>query len=72
MSKKNELFDILVEVLDLYPNVEKVLMDDVNDPDYIIMCSPEKLREFSEIMGIDFESLEESYSSIKRKKSTLH
>lgn len=40
-EKAKKLLDIVSEIDDLYPDLDKVVMNDVDNPDYIIICSEE-------------------------------
>lgn len=71
-SKLEKVIELLEEIADIYPQMEKVVLNDPEDPDYIIITSTEFIQEMSNAFGISEEfaqaDIEDFYADIPKKK----
>lgn len=58
MNKSDRLMEILSEIQELYPNLDKVLIDDVENPEIIRITSEEVMLEIMELSGLDPDDIE--------------
>lgn len=78
MSEKLEkVLDLLEELSDIYPNLEKVILNDTEDPDYLIITSNEFINEMANSFGVSDEfaqaDIDDLYEDIpkSRKKRNI-
>lgn len=78
MSEKLEkVLDLLEELSDIYPNLEKVILNDAEDPDYLIITSSEFINEMANSFGVSDEfaqaDIDDLYEDIpkSRKKRNI-
>ena len=78
MSEKLEkVLDLLEELSDIYPNLEKVILNDTEDPDYLIITSSEFINEMANSFGVSDEfaqaDIDDLYEDIpkSRKKRNI-
>lgn len=73
-KKVDRLLELLEEIDELYPGLDKMIINDPINPDYIIMASTEYLNEMADAFGIseEFEDLASEYPDLptnsKKKK----
>ena len=70
-DKLERIMEILEELSDIYPDIERVIINDSDSPDYIILTTDVFLKEMSDAFGVSEEfsdSMEEIYSSIPKKE----
>ena len=73
MSEKLEkVLDLLEELSDIYPNLEKVILNDTDDPDYLIITSSEFIEEMANSFGVSDEfaqaDIDDLYEDIPKSK----
>lgn len=73
MSEKLEkVLDLLEELSDIYPNLEKVILNDTDDPDYLIITSSEFINQMADSFGISDEfaqaDIDDLYEDIPKSK----
>lgn len=54
-DKMDRLLEILSELNELYPDMDKMIVNDPVKPDYIILATTEYLNEMAEAFGISEE-----------------
>jgi len=54
-EKTERLLEILSELNELYPDMDKMIVNDPVEPDYIILATTEYLNEMAEAFGISEE-----------------
>jgi hypothetical protein len=57
-DKLQKVLELLENITDIYPEMEKIIMNDSDSPDYIILTTSEFLDEMSSALGL-FDELEE-------------
>lgn len=72
-DKMDRLLEILSELNELYPDMDKMIVNDPVEPDYIILATTEYLNEMAEAFGIsdEFEEVAdfaEEYPDLPNKK----
>jgi hypothetical protein len=76
MSDKSEkLMKALENLGILYPKLDKIMIDNLENPNYIIICTPEHFKRVQEELDIPeslSEKLEEHYPSMKKKNKKMH
>ena len=55
MDKKKRLLDIIQDIQDLYPHLDRLMIDDTENPGSIMISSAEHLEEISEIYGLEVD-----------------
>lgn len=69
-GKLEKVLELLEEISELYPNMEKVVLNDSDNPDYIIITSNEFIEEMSNAFGISEEfaqaDIEDFYADIPK------
>ena len=74
-DKLERIMSLLEEISEIYPDMEKVIINDSEAPDYIIMTTNSFLQEMSDAFGIseDFENvtIEDEYPDMPRKKKKI-
>jgi hypothetical protein len=60
--------ELLEELSELYPDIDKMIMDDTENPNYIILSTTEFLNRMAESFDGDFEEVAASYPNIKPDK----
>jgi hypothetical protein len=73
MSHKLEkVLNLLEELSDIYPNLEKVILNDTEDPDYLIITSTDFINEMADSFGISDEfaeaDIDDIYQDIPKSK----
>lgn len=71
-EKLERVLELLEELTEIYPEMDKVLMNDSDEPDYIIITTEPFLKEMANSFGISDEiqkDLGEFYSSPKSTKN---
>tara|TARA_B110000908_G_C10191172_1_gene420547 strand:- start:848 stop:1123 length:276 start_codon:yes stop_codon:yes gene_type:complete len=58
MSKKDKLLEIIEQIQELYPKLNRLMVTDLEDPDSIIITTEERLIEMAEEYGIDPDMIE--------------
>jgi hypothetical protein len=58
-TKKEKILDIVEQLSEIYPHLDRVLITDMENPKSIIITSSEVVDEVAEEVGIDPEDLEE-------------
>lgn len=76
-DKLMRLMELLEEIGEIYPELEKVIVNDPENPDYIVMATQPYLEEAAAMFGISEEfaeiEFEEEYPDMTKKdKGTLH
>ena len=73
--KLEKVLNLLEELSDIYPNLEKVILNDTEDPDYLIITSSEFINEMADSFGIsdefaeaDIDDLYEDIPKAKKKR----
>lgn len=61
MSKKDRLLEIIEQIQELYPKLNRLMVTDMEDPDSIIITSEDNLASMAEEYGLD-PSILETYS----------
>lgn len=60
MKKIDQLMKILDQIGEIYPELDKVVVDNVDSPSYFIIASTEYLESMSELLGMSLmDDLEE-------------
>jgi len=59
MDKKKRLLEIITELQELYPHLDRLMITDLEDPESIIITSESRIEQIAEEMGLDFDSIEE-------------
>lgn len=74
-DKPNKLMAALEALGILYPKLDKIMIDNLDDPNYVIVCTPEHFKRVQgEIQLPDRMSrkLDEHYPSMKKKDKKVH
>ena len=58
-SKKDKLLKIVSEIRELYPEMNRLICEDIENPEQIIITSDENMRKVVAAAGIDPDLLEE-------------
>ena len=59
MDKKEKLLEILAQVQELYPELDRVMITDLENPQSIILTSEENLMEVAQAYNLDEDYLDE-------------
>ena len=59
-DKKKRVVEIVEQLQEIYPELDRVVITDLDDPSSIIITSKKRMREEAELLGIDPELLEEA------------
>lgn len=59
-DKKKRVLEIMQELQEIYPHLDRVILEDVDKPTSIIVTSSELMAEVAREHGIDPELLEEA------------
>ena len=59
MDKKTRLLEIIGELQELYPKLDRLMVNDLDDPDTVIITSEDRLEEIASELGIDTSSLDD-------------
>ena len=76
-DKLEKVLELLEELSDIYPNLEKVILNDTEDPDYLIITSSEFINEMANSFGVSDEfaqaDIDDLYEDIpkSRKKRNI-
>jgi hypothetical protein len=67
-SNLQKILELLKEVSEIYPEIDKVVMDDELEPNYIILATTEFVNNMAEVFGevAEFEEIGESNTDKKR------
>ena len=57
-DKRARLLEIIMEIQELYPELDRLMLDDANDPQQIIIASEGRISEIAEEAGLDVEFLD--------------
>jgi hypothetical protein len=55
MSKRDKIMHLLNQIQELYPELDSLMVDDLDNPTSIIIASEEKMRATAEAEGLDFD-----------------
>lgn len=55
MDKKAKLLEIIKDIQEMYPELDSLIIDDVDNPSSIIIASEDKMRATAEAEGIDLD-----------------
>lgn len=67
-DKMDKLLELLEEINELYPEVDKIVINDPINPDYIILASTEYVNEMAKSMGLEgIEDMADEYDSVSSK-----
>ena len=67
-DKMDRLLELLSEINELYPEVDKIVINDPINPDYIILATTDYLNEMAASMGIDeMGDIADEYETIEPK-----
>lgn len=75
-DKMARMLELLEELSELYPGMDKMIINDPVDPDYIILATTEYLNEMADAFGIsdDFEEyadFAEEYPDLPNKNKKV-
>lgn len=74
-DKMDKLLQILEEISELYPEIDKIVINDPINPDYIIIASTDYINEMAKSMGLDsIDDIADRYNDdndTKQKKKKL-
>tara|TARA_R110000765_G_C18537214_1_gene560422 strand:- start:12 stop:287 length:276 start_codon:yes stop_codon:yes gene_type:complete len=59
MSKKEKLLEIIEQIQELYPKLNRLMVTDMDDPESIIITTEENLISMAEEYGLDPEMIEQ-------------
>jgi len=59
MSKKDKLLEIIEQIQELYPKLNRLMVTDLEDPDSIIITTEERLIEMAEEYGLDPDMIDD-------------
>jgi|VirMetMinimDraft_7_1064189.scaffolds.fasta_scaffold05857_8 hypothetical protein len=59
MSKKDKLLEIIEQIQELYPKLNRLMVTDLDDPDSIIITTEDRLIELAEEYGIDSDLIDD-------------
>jgi len=65
MSKASRLKALVEEMQELYPDLDGIMIDDVEDPSCVIVTSSETISRVAESLGYDISEFEESNEDIE-------
>ena len=67
-SNLQKILELLKEISEIYPEIDKVVMDDELEPNYIILATTEFVNNMAEVFGevAEFEEIGESNTDKKR------
>jgi len=57
-DKRARLLELITEIQEIYPKLDRLMLDDPEDPDQIIIASEERITEIAEEAGLDVEFLD--------------
>lgn len=61
MDKKARLLEIIQEIQELYPHLDRLMITDIDEPDSIIITSEENILEMAEAHGIPVEFIDDFF-----------
>ena len=68
-DKIDRLLEILAEINEIYPDIDKIMVSDPDEPDYIIISSTEWLNNMTDSLGIEgLEEINADYDIINPDK----
>lgn len=69
-SNLEKILELLKEVSEIYPEIDKVVMDDELEPNYIILATTDFVNNMAEVFGeiAEFEEMGESHSEVDKKR----
>lgn len=74
-EKLEKIMSLLEEISEIYPDMEKVIINDSENPDYIIMTTSAFIEEMSDAFGIseEFENvaIEDEYPDMPKKNKKI-
>ncbi len=59
MSIQDKLMDIIKQIQDLYPHLDRLMINNLENPDSIVITSESRIDEIAEELGFDPEIIEE-------------
>lgn len=59
MDKKKRLLEIIEEIQEMYPHLDRLMITDLEDPDTLIITSEARMKEISGELGLDYDSIEQ-------------
>jgi hypothetical protein len=65
-----KILELLKEVSEIYPEIDKVVMDDELNPNYIILATTEFVNNMADIFGeiAEFEEMDVEDDSLSKKR----
>ena len=60
-EKKQRLLEIIYEIQDIYPELDRLLVDDVDSPNQIIIATEARLKEIAEEHDLDYELFDDYF-----------
>jgi hypothetical protein len=64
MSKKDRLMEIIEMIQELYPELDTLMITDVENPESIIITSGDRVAEAAEQLGYEPEDLQDDEDSL--------
>ena len=71
MSKAEKLMEALRTLGELYPHLEQIMIDNLDDPNYVIVCTKEHYKAMQVELGISedlSEEMDHHYPTMKNNK----
>lgn len=65
-----KILELLREISEIYPEIDKVVMDDELEPNYIILATTDFVNNMAEVFGeiAEFEEMGENHSEVDKKR----
>tara|TARA_R110000851_G_scaffold21596_1_gene64743 strand:+ start:112 stop:387 length:276 start_codon:yes stop_codon:yes gene_type:complete len=60
-DKRKRLMEIIYEIQEMYPHLDRLLVTDMDDPDSIIITSESRIDEIAEEQGLDMEFFDDEF-----------
>jgi len=60
-DKKKKLLDIIRQIQEIYPHLDRLMISDVEHPDQIVITSQEAIEAVAVSTGLDMDEIEEFF-----------